>query len=75
MKRIYSVQFHVKPKKKVHTYWFTDHQKAKNFLESVKMHPNVLDYEMFSMDADVYEGYEDGMEAPLVQMDESNRNW
>ena len=75
MKKIYSVRIHVKPKKKVHIYWFTDSQKAAAFLESVKGHPNVLDYEMLSMDADVFEEYKDGMDAPLVQIDETNRSW
>ena len=74
MKKIYSVQIHVKPKKKVHTFWFTDHQKAKAFLESAKVHPKVLDYMLISMEADGFEEYKDGIESPLVQMDESNRN-
>ncbi len=74
MSKIYSIQIHVKPKKRVHTYWFTDYRKAKVFLESVKVHPKVLDYGMFSMDADVFEEYKEDTEDPLIQMDESNRN-
>ena len=73
-KKIYSIQIHVKPKKRVHTYWFTDYRKAKVFLESVKVHPKVLDYGMFSMEADVFEEYKEDTEDPLIQMDESNRN-
>ena len=34
--RIYSVSFHVKPGRKVHTFWFTDRAMAATFLESVK---------------------------------------
>ena len=47
--RIYSVSFHVKPGRKVHTFWFTDRAKASAFLESVKKHPKVLDYSMFEI--------------------------
>lgn len=41
---IYTVTFHVRPGKKVHTFWFTDKQKALAFLESVKKYPKMLDY-------------------------------
>ena len=43
-------------------------------MESVKVHPKVLDYGMFSMEADVFEEYKEDTEEPLIQMDESNRN-
>jgi hypothetical protein len=38
---IYSITFHVKPGRKVHTFWYTDKAKALAFLESVKKHPKV----------------------------------
>lgn len=46
---IYSITFHVKPGRKVHTFWYTDKAKALAFLESVKKHPKVLDYSMFEI--------------------------
>lgn len=41
---IYAITFHVKPGRKVHTFWFTDKQRALTFLESVKDYPKTLDY-------------------------------
>lgn len=41
---IFAVSFHVKPGRKVHTFWFTDKQRALTFLESVKKYPKTLDY-------------------------------
>lgn len=56
--RIYSVSFHVKPGRKVHTFWFTDRAKALTFLESVKKYPKTLDYSMYEMAADVAAEYD-----------------
>ena len=56
---IYSVSFHVKPGRKVHTFWFTDQDKALRFYESVKTYPKVIDYSIFEMpanEADTYDG-------------------
>ena len=73
MKKIYGVNFHVKPKKKVHTYWFTDYRKARDFLESVKENPKVIDYSMYSIAADVFTKYKDGLEEPDFEVEESNK--
>ena len=55
---IYTVTFHVRPGKKVHTFWFTDRAKASAFLESVKKYPKTLDYSMYEMAADVVAEYD-----------------
>ena len=60
--RIYSVSFHVKPGRKVHTFWFTDRAKAVAFLESVKKYPKTLDYSMYEMAADVAAEYDGKVE-------------
>lgn len=49
---IYAVTFHVKPGRKVHTFWFTDKQRALTFLESVKKHPKMLDYSTMQIPVD-----------------------
>ena len=57
--KIYSVAFHVKPGRKVHTFWFTDKEKALRFYESVKAYPKVIDYSILEMpanEADTYDG-------------------
>lgn len=56
--RVYSVSFHVKPGRKVHTFWFTDRAMAVAFLESVKEYPKTLDYSMYEMAADVAAEYD-----------------
>ena len=56
---IYAVAFHVKPGRKVHTFWFTEKDKALAFLESVKNYPNTLDYSTMQIpvnECDVYDG-------------------
>lgn len=60
--RIFSVSFHVKPGRKVHTFWFTDRDKAAAFLESVKKYPKTLDYSMYEMMADVADSYDGKVE-------------
>jgi len=57
--KIYSVSFHVKSGRKVHTFWFTDRDKALRFYESVKSYPKVIDYSILEMpanEADTYDG-------------------
>ena len=59
---IYSITFHVKPGRKVHTFWYTDKAKALAFLESVKKHPKVLDYSMFEIPVATVAEYDDVVE-------------
>lgn len=68
MSKIYSLQFHTRPKRKVHTYWFTDEVNARAFWDSVKSNPNVLDYQVFLTEADVADRYIDGMDDPPIEM-------
>lgn len=67
--KIYSVSFHVKPGRKVHTFWFTNRDKALRFYESVKAYPKVIDYSIFEMPANEAEAYdgiiEEGRILPL----------
>lgn len=59
---IYGVTFHVNPKKRVHTFWFTDKEGALAFYESVKRHPNVLDHSMFQIPANEVAEYDGDVE-------------
>lgn len=63
---IYSVTFHVNPKRRVHTFWFLDRDKASRFYESVKKHPKVLDYRMYRTPITDAEEYDGRMEANLI---------
>lgn len=69
---IYSVAFHVKPGRRVHTFWFTDRKMTENFFESVRSYPkNTTHYGGAALAAasgsgDVREGaYELGYSAPV----------
>lgn len=56
---IYSVSFHVNPKRRVHTFWFTDRKMAESFFESVNSYPRVIDCSMMQHvvnEAAVYDG-------------------
>ena len=67
---IYSVTFHTKPKRRVHSFWFLDREKASRFYESVKKHPSVLDYRMYRTpvtDAEEYDGLME--EAPILPVE------
>ena len=44
---VYSVSFHVNPKRRVHSFWFLDRETAVRFYESVKKYPKVLDCRMY----------------------------
>lgn len=57
-KKIYSVTFHVKPRRKLHTFWFTNRRKALAFYESVKKYPTVLDYRMVQIPIENAEEYD-----------------
>ena len=70
MKEIYSVNFHSKPGKKVHTFWFTDLTKVTLFAESLSKNPKVLDFRIFKMPADMSDIYKEGMpeDVTLVEL-------
>lgn len=68
MKKLISVTYHANPKKKVHTYWFTDEEKAHSFIDSLKRSDNVLDYRAFATYADIAEEYSDSLQDVPVQM-------
>lgn len=63
---VYTVTFHIKPKHRVHTFWFLDREKASRFYESVKKHPKVLDYRMYSTPITDAEEYDGMMEQGLI---------
>lgn len=44
---VYSVTFHVNPKRRVHSFWFLDRETAVRFCESVKKYPKELDCRMY----------------------------
>ena len=66
---IYTVSFHVNPKRRVHSFWFLDRETAVRFYESVKKYPKVLDYRMYQTpisDATEYDGkLEEGLILPV----------
>ena len=64
---IYSVTFHTKSPRRVHTFWFTDSHKALRFLESVKAHPKVTDYAVYQVDADNVETYDGTVENGRIE--------
>lgn len=72
---IYAVTFHVNPRKKVHTFWFTGKEKALAFLESVKKYPRTLDYSTMQVPVDEAETY-DGMveEGRIMPIETDNSN-
>lgn len=56
---VYTVTFHVNPKRRVHSFWFLNPDTARRFYESVKQYPRVLDYRMYRTpisDATEYDG-------------------
>lgn len=58
-KYIYGVTFHVNPKRRVHTFWFTDKKMADGFFNSVKSYPKTLDCSMMQIPVNetaVYDG-------------------
>lgn len=67
---VYSVTFHVNPRRRVHSFWFLDRETAVRFYESVKKYPEVLDYRMYQTpisDATEYDGkLEEGLILPVV---------
>lgn len=69
IKMIYTVTFHVRPGKKIHTFWITDRQKALTFLESVKKYPKTLDYSTMQIpvnEATEYDGtIQEGLITPI----------
>lgn len=74
-KMIYNVQFHVNPKKKVHTFWFTSREAAEKFLESVKAYPKVLDYMLIGAPVDEAAEYDSGVEEGKALIIESSRGY
>ena len=64
---VYTVSFHVKPKRRVHSFWFLDLDKAVRFYKSVKKYPKVLDCRLYRTpvsDATEYDGKLE--EGPIV---------
>lgn len=72
---IYNVQFHVNPKKKVHTFWFTGREAAEKFLESVKAYPKTLDYMLVGTPVDEAVEYDGKVEEGSVLILESSRGY
>ena len=52
--KLICVKFHTNPKKKLHTYWFTDKEKAHSFINSLKWNVSVLDYRVSVTEANKY---------------------
>ena len=69
---IFAVVFHVKPGRKVHTFWFTDKEKALAFLESVKKYPKTLDYSTMQIPVDEAEIYDGTVEEGRIMRIETN---
>ena len=59
---IYTVTFHVNPRRRVHSFWFLDPETAGRFYESVKEHPNVTDCRMYRTPVSIAGAYTTGME-------------
>ena len=57
---------HVNPRRRVHSFWFPDSEKTGRFYESVKGHPNVLDYRMYRTPVSTAGAYTTGMEEGLI---------
>lgn len=66
---VYTVTFHVNPKRRVHSFWFLSLDTALRFYESVKQYPKVLDYRLYQTpisDATEYDGkLEEGLILPV----------
>ena len=69
---IYAVTFHVRPGKKVHTFWFTDKEKALAFLGSVKKYPKTLDYSAIQIPANEAAEYDGVIQEGLVMPIDGN---
>ncbi len=70
LKTVYFVTIHVKPGRRVHTFWFLDREKASRFYESLKKNPRVLDYRMYRIpitEAEEYDGVTDDGQIQLVE--------
>ncbi len=65
---VYSVTFHVRPRRRVKTFWFLDKAKALRFCESVKKHPKVLDCHIYRTPITDAEEYDSGMQEGLIEM-------
>ena len=66
--KLICVKFHTNPKKKLHTYWFTDKEKARSFINSLKWSVNVLDYRVSETDANIADEYRYNLrDAPVRQ--------
>ena len=69
MTKLISITFHANPKKRVHTYWFTDEDKAQGFLNSLKQNPDVLDFRVFMTFADAVDSFNaDCGDVPVMPM-------
>ena len=51
------IKIHTYPNSKLHTYYFTDWEKARSFIHSLKSNANVLDYRVSVTDANPVEEY------------------
>ena len=72
-KMIYAVTFHVRPRNKVHTFWFTDKERALAFLQSVKSYPKTVDYSTMQIPADEAETYDGTVEEGRIMPIETNK--
>lgn len=61
-KWIYTVTFYVNPRRRVHSFWLQDLEKAGRLYESVRGHPKVLDYAMYRTSVSTAGAYTIGME-------------
>ena len=72
-KMIYAVAFHVRPRNRVHTFWFTDKEKALAFLDSVKSYPKTVDYSTMQIPVDEAETYDGTVEEGRIMPIETNK--